>query len=107
MAESPTPSPLHEGRGLVQQRGSSPSPLTPPPHGRKGEELTFDYSSVTENEKEFKQAICLCGTRMCRGSFLYFLGTKAFTQVMNKHHTFIDRQVLLLRTGMEPMEPQD
>lgn len=31
-----------------------------------GEELTFDYSSVTESEKEFREAICLCSTRNCR-----------------------------------------
>lgn len=31
-----------------------------------GEELTFDYSSVTESEKEFRDAICLCSTRNCR-----------------------------------------
>ncbi len=47
----------------------------------KGEELTFDYSSVTESEKEFKAAVCLCGTSSCRGSFLYFAGSKAFMQV--------------------------
>lgn len=32
----------------------------------EGEELTFDYSSVTESEKEFREAICLCSTRNCR-----------------------------------------
>lgn len=31
-----------------------------------GEELTFDYSSVTESEKEFRDAICLCSTATCR-----------------------------------------
>lgn len=50
-------------------------------HINKGEELTFDYSSVTESEKEFKAAVCLCGTSACRGSFLYFAGSKAFMQV--------------------------
>ncbi|EFN57451.1 hypothetical protein CHLNCDRAFT_142939 [Chlorella variabilis] len=37
------------------------------------EELTFDYSSVTESEKE--------------GSYLYFTGSRAFQQVMNTKHT--------------------
>ena len=49
-----------------------------------GEELTFDYASVTENEREFKAAICLCATHACRGSFLYFSGSRAFMQV---HHS--------------------
>jgi len=31
-----------------------------------GEELTFDYSSVTEDEVEFRAAICLCGSSKCR-----------------------------------------
>lgn len=55
---------------------------------RDGEELTFDYSSVTESEKEFKAAVCLCGTTACRGSFLYFAGSKAFMQV---HLDFVFR----------------
>ena len=46
-----------------------------------GEELTFDYASVTESEKEFRTAVCLCGTRNCRGSFLTFAGSRAFQQV--------------------------
>ena len=45
-----------------------------------GEELTFDYACVTESEREFKAATCLCGTRACRGSFLGFSGSRAFMQ---------------------------
>lgn len=30
-------------------------------HIQEGEELTFDYSAVTESEKEFRAATCLCG----------------------------------------------
>jgi hypothetical protein len=29
---------------------------------RFGEELCFNYCSVTESEKEFETAACLCGT---------------------------------------------
>lgn len=47
-----------------------------------GEELTFDYSSVTESEDEFKQAFCMCSTRHCRGSYLYYTGSKAYMQVL-------------------------
>lgn len=46
-----------------------------------GEELTFDYACVTESEREFKAATCLCATRGCRGSFLGFSGSRAFMQV--------------------------
>lgn len=50
------------------------------------EELTFDYSSVTESEAEFKAATCLCGSTSCRGSYLYFNGAKAFTYVSAVDH---------------------
>jgi SET domain-containing protein len=46
-----------------------------------GEELTFDYACVTESEDEFKQAFCMCSTRHCRGSYLYYTGSKTFMQV--------------------------
>ena len=39
-------------------------------HIKKGEELSFDYSCVTESLVEYREAICLCGKERCRGSFL-------------------------------------
>ena len=106
-----------------------------------GEELTFDYSSVTESEREFRcttgrlthslasavavprgtcapggfgpvfalrrAAICLCGTRNCRGSFLYFAGNKAFMQILNTRHTMLHRQAILLRASTEKVVQQD
>lgn len=35
-----------------------------------GEELCFNYCSVTESEKEYEAASCLCGTVNCSGRFL-------------------------------------
>lgn len=35
------------------------------------EELTFDYCSFTENEKEYLNSICLCGKKNCKA---YYLG---------------------------------
>lgn len=72
-----------------------------------GEELTFDYSSVTESEKEFKQAICLCGTHLCRGSYLYFTGSKAFMQILASKHNILHRQVTLIRAATEPLNRAD
>jgi hypothetical protein len=126
-----------------------------------GEELTFDYASVTESEEEFKQAFCMCSTRCCRGSYLHYTG-KAYmqvrvgvcarggggggrytgcvglcgacgaptpsahaltstrlgvtrarpcghhaTQVVEERHTFLDRQVVLLRACSEPLTDAD
>ena len=48
---------------------------------QEGEELTWDYSCVTESEKEYRAAICLCGTSACRGSFLYYADSSAFRDV--------------------------
>eukprot|EP00878_Enallax_costatus_P028162 GHUV01030381.1.p1 GENE.GHUV01030381.1~~GHUV01030381.1.p1 ORF type:complete len:660 (+),score=307.55 GHUV01030381.1:240-1982(+) len=76
-------------------------------HVAAGEELTFDYSCVTESEDEFKQAYCMCSTRHCRGSFLYYTGSKAYMQVLEEKHTFLDRQALLLRCCTEPLSDAD
>ena len=43
-----------------------------------GEELCFDYNSVTESEKEFEAAVCLCGTMRCHGRFLSLQQAKQF-----------------------------
>lgn len=61
-----------------------------------GEELTFDYSSVTEDENEFKASICLCGATKCRGAFLYYAGLGAFADVINAEHTLIERTALIV-----------
>jgi SET domain-containing protein len=41
-----------------------------------GEELCFNYCSVTESEKEFEAASCLCGTVNCSGRFLQLASEK-------------------------------
>lgn len=51
---------------------------------QEGEELSFDYNSVTESEREYRAAYCLCGTKNCRGSFLTFAGSRAFNAVWPK-----------------------
>jgi len=50
-------------------------------HIAAGEELCWDYACVTESEKEFRAAVCLCGTPTCRGSFLYFANSSTFQMV--------------------------
>ena len=70
----------------------------------EGEELCWDYASVTESEREFRAAICLCGSSKCRGSFLYYANSATFTEVMSRQHTFLDRTALLLRAGATARE---
>ena len=74
----------------------------------KGEELTWDYACITESEKEYKAATCLCGTAACRGSFLYYANGKSFQQVFAQEHTFLDRNAALLAAcGATALTPAD
>lgn len=50
-----------------------------------GEELTFDYHAVTESVNEYHAAICLCGHRKCRGSFLHFAAADCYQQVLSRN----------------------
>ena len=62
-----------------------------------GEELCFDYCSSTESEKEYEQAICLCGTSYCKGRFLTQANDKKNLAIMREYHTFIDRNYLIYK----------
>jgi [histone H3]-lysine4 N-trimethyltransferase ATXR3 len=50
---------------------------------------------MTESEKEFEAAACLCGTVKCDGRFLQLASDKKFMTVMKKYHTFVDRNYIL------------
>ncbi|KAL3697909.1 hypothetical protein R1sor_011985 [Riccia sorocarpa] len=63
---------------------------------KRGEELTFDYNSVTESKEEFENARCLCGTQGCKGSYLNLTGSGTYEQVITKDHGILDRHRLLL-----------
>ena len=60
-----------------------------------GEELSFDYKSVTESEQEFRNAICLCGSFKCLGRFLGLSHSQQFEDIMKEQHTFVDRNYLI------------
>eukprot|EP01047_Picozoa_sp_COSAG01_P045584 COSAG01_NODE_4213_length_5235_cov_2.565031_5_plen_744_part_00 len=69
-----------------------------------GEELTIDYSAATEQEDEFRAAVCLCGSCTCRGSFLHFTGLNETQQFMNRYHTIVDRFAqLVLASSNTPL----
>ena len=68
-----------------------------------GEELTFDYKSVTESEKEYESAICLWGSFKCLGRFLGLSHSKKFTAIMKQSHTFLDRNYLIWYACKYPM----
>ncbi|KAI3862666.1 hypothetical protein MKX03_018079 [Papaver bracteatum] len=61
-----------------------------------GEEVTFDYNSVTESKEEHEASVCLCGSQVCRGSYLNLTGDGAFQKVMKERHGVLDRHQLML-----------
>ncbi|CAL5342484.1 unnamed protein product [Camellia sinensis] len=61
-----------------------------------GEEITFDYNSVTESKEEYEASVCLCGSQVCRGSYLNLTGEGAFQKVLKEGHGILDRHHLLL-----------
>lgn len=65
-----------------------------------GEELTFDYNSITESENEYKEAICLCGSYSCRGHYLLFYNGKNHNEVVTINHSFLQRNALLLQSSL-------
>lgn len=67
-----------------------------------GEELCFNYCSLTESEKEFEQAVCLCGTEICNGRYLQLASDKKHLALMKKFHTFVDRNYILFKACSQP-----
>ncbi|GLT87043.1 hypothetical protein SLE2022_051450 [Rubroshorea leprosula] len=59
-----------------------------------GEEITFDYNSLTESKEEYEASVCLCGSQVCRGSYLNLTG--AYLKVLKECHGVLDRQQLML-----------
>ena len=72
------------------------------------EELTFDYCSLTESEKEFKNSICLCGDKDCKIYYLgytkkmeeYFKNDKECILLDNKENFFLRNNKILLKSCM-------
>mmetsp|Transcript_15545 Transcript_15545/g.28200 ORF Transcript_15545/g.28200 Transcript_15545/m.28200 type:complete len:677 (+) Transcript_15545:2248-4278(+) len=62
-----------------------------------GEELTFDYHSVTESKEEQDAAVCLCATPTCRGYYLNFIKLVVSSRYLNEHYTFLHRVAALLK----------
>ncbi|CBI28983.3 unnamed protein product, partial [Vitis vinifera] len=60
-----------------------------------GEEITFDYNSVTESKEEYEASVCLCGSQVCRGSYLNLTGEGAFQKVLKECHGILDRYQMM------------
>lgn len=66
-----------------------------------GEELTFDYNSITESKEEHEKSVCLCGSHVCRGSYLNFAGPETFQEIMKEDHSLLHRHDLLLHACID------
>ncbi|CAM8985479.1 unnamed protein product [Rhodiola kirilowii] len=62
-----------------------------------GEEISFDYNSVTESKEEYEVSVCLCGSQVCRGSYLNLTGEGAFEMVLEEWHGILDRHKLIIQ----------
>jgi len=72
-----------------------------------GDELSFNYFSTTESEKEFLEAVCLCGSSVCSGHYLTFSSNESktnqmFAKTMKQYHTFLDRNYILFQASTNP-----
>lgn len=73
----------------------------------QGEELTFDYNAVTESLNEYSSAVCLCGYRKCRGSFLHFATADCYQQVLNRNSPVAVRLANLIKGCMKKVMSED
>ena len=73
----------------------------------QGEELTFDYNAVTESITEYSSAVCLCGFRKCRGSFLHFATADCYQQVLNRNSPIAVRFANLVKGCMKKIMSTD
>lgn len=63
-----------------------------------GEELTFDYCSMTESNYEHLNSICLCGRERCRGNYLQLSNSKTFSNLMDNKNCFFTRNSTILKS---------
>lgn len=69
-----------------------------------GQELTFDYNSVTESEQEYRSAICLCAQLKCRGTYLSFAGSTTYHDIIGLYHNNLHRAALIFRACCPEMD---
>ncbi|KAH9323189.1 hypothetical protein KI387_017828, partial [Taxus chinensis] len=72
-----------------------------------GEEITFDYNSLTESKEEYEASVCLCGTSCCRGSYLNLAGAGAYQKVLKECHSVLNRHHLLLEACTDSVTQKD
>eukprot|EP00494_Astrolonche_serrata_P029308 UN29575 len=72
-----------------------------------GEELTFDYNSITDFQNEYYNSVCYCSSNFCKGSYLQYSKSDIYQQIVNKHHTVIGRMALLYNSVKDQINKHD
>ena len=62
-----------------------------------GDEICWDYRCRTDSEREMRAALCLCGSRACRVSYLHFAGHDSTSCVLKERGTVAHFTAALLR----------
>ena len=62
-----------------------------------GDEICWDYRCRTDSEREMRAALCLCGARECRVSYLHFAGHDDASFYLKKRGTVAHFTAALLR----------
>ena len=57
----------------------------------------MDYYSITTSDVEWRAAVCLCGMKSCRGSFLHYATQDELQQILNQNYGPLWRYASLLR----------
>merc|ERR1712070_1162707 len=65
-----------------------------------GEELSMDYCSYTHSEVEYSKAVCLCGSPLCRGSFLHYAGHNVLQQICEENYGTAYRIARLMKASV-------
>lgn len=68
-----------------------------------GEEITFNYHSVTDSKEEHNDSICFCGQSKCRGRYIDYAGVDNFQQIIETQHRFAERALLLVDACRNPV----
>ena len=65
-------------------------------HIARGEEVCWDYNCQTDSEREMKRAICCCGAKRCRVSYLHYAGDDDFASYLRaRQHVAVTTAALL------------
>jgi len=71
---------------------------------RTGEEICWDYRCQTDSEKEMRRAICLCGSKNCRVSYLHYNGDGELAAFADEKCTVLHEFVRLLTSCVDADE---